>query len=202
MRGTVRAMAATGLLLVLAAGGVAGQTRVVLGVGGGALQPTKGANSFGGTESGQELKAKLGYHFQFMIGIAPNKSKVSFRVDAQYGGLHYGKLTSGVTPKDKIFAVNADIVLHPSNGGGVRPYILAGPTYGHFSYRNGLTGTAGADETTNGAGFNGGAGLNFGNGDKIWFFLEGRYIYTKEHKYIPITLGIRVNTGQPYTKGK
>ena len=202
MKGTVRAMAATGLLFVLAAGGVAGQTRVVLGLGGGALQPTKGNNSFGGIESGQELKAKLGYHFQFMVGVAPGTGKVSFRFDAQFGSVQYEKLTSGATPKDKIFAVNADVVFHPSTGGGVRPYLLAGPTYGHFSYRNGLTGTAGANQTTNGVGFNGGAGLNFGHGDKVWFFAEARYVYTKEHKYIPITVGVRINTGQSYAPRK
>jgi len=202
MRGTTRALAATGLLLALGSGVLAGQTRVILGVGGGALQPTKGANSFGGTEAGQELKAKLGYHFQLMVGVAPGNSLVSFRIDGQYGGLHYGKLISGVTPKDKIFAVNADLVVHPTKSGSVRPYILAGPTYGHFSYRNGLTGTAGADEVTNGAGFNAGAGLNIGTGKKLWFFGEARYVYTKEHKYIPITIGVRINTGQPYQPGK
>jgi hypothetical protein len=196
MRDTMRAIATTGLVSALVAGGLAAQTRVVLGVGGGALLPTKGDNSFGGTEAGQELKAKLGYHFQFMVGVAPGGSKVSFRFDAQYGAVNYQKLTSGVTPKDKIFAVNADLVFHPSTGGGVRPYLLAGPTYGHFSYRNGLTGTAGADATTSGVGFNGGAGLNFGHGDKVWFFAEARYVYTKEHKYVPITVGIRINTGQ------
>lgn len=194
MRGTLRAVAAAGILLLAGSTVVSGQTRVVLGVGGGAILPTKGDNSFG-----SDVKS-LGYHFQAIVGIAPGNGKVSFRFDGQYGSVNYEELTTGARPKDKLFVVNADVVLHPSGGGGVRPYLMAGPTYGHFNFRNGLTGTAGNDETTNNVGFNGGAGLNIGHGQKVWFFIESRFIYTKEHKYIPVTAGIRVNTGQAYKK--
>ena len=195
MRGTVRALAATGLLLVLAAGGAAGQTRVVLGVGGGAIFPNKSSFS----DATYKVES-LGYNMQLMFGVAPGNSKLSFRADGQYASVKYEPLTTGTVAKDKIFVVNADLVFHPSTSGGVRPYLLAGPSYGHFSFRSGLTGTASADETTNNVGFNGGAGLNLGMGEKVWFFLEGRYIYTKDHKYIPVTAGIRINTGQPYAK--
>ncbi|HEU5220369.1 MAG TPA: outer membrane beta-barrel protein [Gemmatimonadales bacterium] len=195
MRGTLRAVATTGLLLVLGTAGLAGQTRLVLGVGGGPIFPNKSSFS----DNTYKVKS-VGYHFQFMLGVAPGNGKLSFRVDGQYGSVKYEPLTTGTVAKDKIFAVNADLVFHPTTSGGVRPYLLAGPTYGHFSFRSGLTGTASADETTNNVGFNGGAGLNFGNSEKIWFFLESRYIYTKDHKYIPVTLGVRINTGQAYTK--
>lgn len=184
MRATGRAMAGTGLLLMLAAGGVAGQTRLVLGVGAGALLP--GKSSFGDNVN------SVGYHGQLMLGIAPPAGKISIRFDGQYGSVNYDEQTIGVRPKVKMLVLNADLVLHPSSGGSVRPYLLLGPTYGRFSYRSG-TGSVG-DETTNGVGVNGGAGLNLGNANKIWFFTEARYVYTKEHRYIPITIGIRINT--------
>lgn len=193
MRGTLRTAAAAGFLFVLGASAVVGQTRVVLGVGGGAILPSK--SSF----EPPPVKS-VGYHAQVMFGIAPSAGKVSARFDGQYASLNYEQQVSGARPKDKIFVVNADVVLHPGGNGAVRPYLMAGPTYGHFSFRNGLTGTAGNNVSTNNVGFNGGAGLNMGSGAKVWFFIESRYIYTKDHKYIPVTVGVRINTGQPYTR--
>jgi opacity protein-like surface antigen len=192
MRGTMRAMAATGLLLVLAAGGLAGQVRVILGAGGGVVVPTKSESSFG-----PDVKS-LGYHLQLMLGVGARNSMIGVRVDGQYGSVNYEKVGT-VTPKTKIFAVNGDLVLHPTNSGGVRPYLLAGPSYGHFSFRSGLTST---DETSNKVGFNAGAGLNFGQREKVWFFTEARYIYTKTHKYFPITVGVRINLSQAYQAAK
>ena len=192
MRGTLRALMTTGLLLGLGTAGLAGQTRLVLGAGGGVIVPTKGESSFG-----DDVKS-VGYHMQLMLGIAPGNGKVSVRFDGQYGSVNYEAGTGATTPKDKILAVNADLVFHPSNSGGVRPYLLAGPTYGHFSFRSGVSGIG--DVSTDNFGFNGGAGLNIGNSSKVWFFTEARYIYTKEHKYIPITVGVRINLSQPYAK--
>ncbi len=174
-----------GSLLVLATAGASGQTRVVLGLGGGVIFPTKG--SFG-----SDVKS-MGYHFQAMVGVAPGAGKVTFRLDGQYAGVNYEAGTSSVKPKDQIITVNADLVLHPTRAGSVRPYIMGGPTYGSFKYKSGVAG--GANETTNNAGFNAGAGLNIGGTGKVWFFLESRFIYTKDHKYIPVTVGIRINTG-------
>ena len=189
MRGTFRAMSTASLLTVAAAAGLVGQTRIIMGVGAGVIMPSK--SSF----EPPEVKS-LGYHAQLMVGIAPSAGKISVRFDGQYASLNYEEQTSGARPKEKILAVNADLVFHPSSSGSVRPYLLAGPTYGHFSYRAGLSGTG--DESTSNFGFNGGAGLNIGTANKVWFFTEARYIYTKDHKYIPITIGIRINTGQPY----
>jgi opacity protein-like surface antigen len=190
MRGTLRALATTGLLLVVGTAGLAGQTRVVLGLGGGAIVPTKGESSFG-----DDAKS-VGYHFQVMAGVAPGGGKISVRFDGQYGSVNYEESTSGARPKDKILAVNADLVFHPSSGGSIRPYLLAGPTFAHLSHRSGVTGVG--DVSDDKFGFNGGAGLNIGGTSKVWFFTEARYIYTKERKYIPITIGVRINTGQPY----
>jgi opacity protein-like surface antigen len=136
---------------------------------------------------------------QAMVGIAPANGIISVRFDGQYGSVKYENPTGQTkAPKDKIFALHGDLVLHPRVKGGVRPYILAGPSYGHFSFRASTTPLG--DESTSNFGFNGGAGLNLGTGDKVWFFLEGRYVYTKEHKYIPVTLGVRINTSQPFNK--
>jgi opacity protein-like surface antigen len=73
--------------------------------------------------------------------------------------VNYEAGTGATTPKDKILAVNADLVFHPSSSGGVRPYLLAGPTYGHFSFRSGVSGIG--DVSTNNFGFNGGAGPEY-----------------------------------------
>jgi opacity protein-like surface antigen len=192
MRGTLRAVMAAGLFLTVGAAGLSGQVRAVAGVGGGVIFPSK--SSF----EPPPVKS-LGYNIQLMLGIAPAKGKVSFRIDGQYASLNYEQGTGTAKPKDKILVGNADLVVHPTNGGSVRPYILAGPSYGHFSYR---TGTGIGDETTNNFGFNGGAGLNMGTGSKVWFFVESRYIYTKDHKYIPVTAGVRINLSQPYSPPK
>jgi opacity protein-like surface antigen len=189
MSATWRGTTAAGLLLIVAAAGVSAQTRVVLGVGGGAIIPSK--SSF----EPPEVKS-MGYHMQFMVGISPGGGKLSFRFDGQYASLNYEEQTSGARPKDKIFAVNADLVFHPSSGGSVRPYLLAGPTYGSFKFRSGLT--SDPDESTSNVGFNAGAGINLGGSSKLWFFAESRYIYTKDHKYIPVSIGVRINTGQPF----
>jgi hypothetical protein len=41
---------------------------------------------------------------------------------------------------------------------------------------------------------------NIGTGNKLWFFIESRFIYTKDHSFIPVTLGVRINTAQAYKK--
>lgn len=191
MRGMLRATAAVGLLLAFGAAGLQGQTAVVLGVGGGAIFPTKGDKSFG-----PDVKS-IGYHLQAIIGVQPGNSRITARVDGQYASVNYEPIGSD-TPKDKIFGVNGDIVVHAGNSdAAVRPYFLAGPSFYHFSYR---TGTGIGDETDSNLGFNGGAGLNIGTGKKLWFFVESRFIYTKNHSFIPVSVGVRINTAQPYKK--
>lgn len=190
MNRSLRAARITLVLLALGATGLSAQARLVLGVGGGVIFPTKG--SFG-----DDVKS-MGYHFQLMAGISPGAGKLAFRVDGQYGSVNYEEQTSGARPKDKILAVNGDLVFHPSRSGSIRPYLLAGPTWGHFSYSSGVTSVG--DETTSNFGFNGGIGLNMGGGEKTWFFAEFRYIHTEDHKYMPLTVGIRINTRQAYAK--
>jgi len=191
MRGILRAAAAAGLMIAFGVGGLHGQTSVVLGVGAGPIFPTKGDKSFG-----PDVKS-LGYHMQLMIGVMPAKGHISGRVDAQYASVNYEPIGSA-TPKDKDFGVNGDIVLHPGSGdGSVRPYFLAGPSFYHFSYRSGVTI---GDASQSNLGFNGGAGLNIGTGKKLWFFAESRFIYTKDHSFIPLTVGVRISTAQPYKK--
>jgi hypothetical protein len=181
-----RITATAALLLTLGAAGAQGQTTVVLGVGGGPIFPTKGENSFG-----SDVKS-AGYHGQVMVGFGQAGGKVSVRFDVQYGSVKYVPTTT-TKPKDNILAVNMDLVLHPSSSGAVRPYFMAGPTYGHFSYSSGAAGASYGDVTTNNFGFNAGVGLRLGSSDKVWFFTEGRYIYTKEHSYMPLTVGVRIN---------
>src|SRR3979490_315914 len=123
MRGTLRAATATGFLLVLGAGGLYAQVRVVLGVGGGVIIPRK--SSFGAPP----VKS-LGYNMQAMVGIAPAKGIVSFRLDGQYASINHTPATGTATPKDKMFIGSADLVVHPTKSGSVRPYILAGPSFG------------------------------------------------------------------------
>ena len=192
MRGILRG-AVAGLILCAGATGLQGQTAIYAGLSGGAIFPTKSASSFG-----PDVKS-LGYHAQLSLSVAKVGSKVAFRVDGQYGSVNYTKLPGGTTPKDKILTVNGDLVLIPMATGSARPFFMAGPTYGSFHYR---TGTSIGDANTSGAGFNAGAGLALGKpGRKALFIIESRFIYTKEHKYIPLGIGVRINLNQPRSAG-
>jgi len=195
MRGILRG-AVAGLILCAGATGLQGQTGIYAGVTGGVIFPSKGTSSFGSPNPNVK---SIGYHAQLSFTVAKQDSKVAFRVDGQYGSVNYEKGSSGNTPKTKILTVNGDIVLLPMPTGNARPFILAGPTYGSFHYR---TGTSIGDENTSGAGFNAGAGLALGKrGAKALFVIESRYIYTKDHKYIPVGVGVRINLKQPRASG-
>ncbi len=183
MKGILRSASGVGFLLALGAAGLEAQAHVVLGFGGGVIVPTKGEKSFG-----PDVKS-LGYNIEAILGVAPAKGRITFRVDGMYSAINF-KSTSSATPKDKLFGIDADVVLHPGTNGSVRPYLMAGPSYLHDSYRSGST-TGNA--TSSNIGFNGGAGLNFGPSDKVWFFLEGRFIHTKDHSFFPFSLGVRIN---------
>lgn len=192
MRWMARRAMTTALLAGLTAAPLGAQARVVLGVGGGLISPTKGDHSFGdGVKS-------FGYHVQAILGIAPGSGRATVRFDGQYGSVNYRKLNAAVQPKVRLFVVNADLVLHPRTTSGVRPYLMVGPTFGHFNYRSGVSSLE--DESATQPGFNGGVGLNIGRSERIWWFLEGRYVYTSDHQYLPLTGGVRISLRQPYTK--
>ncbi len=184
MKGILGAASAAGFLLALGAAGLEAQAHVVLGLGGGIIVPTKGDKSFG-----PDVKS-LGYNIEAIVGVAPAKGRVTFRVDGMYSAINFTS-TSSITPKDKLFGIDADVVVHPGGNGAVRPYLMAGPSYLHDSFSSGGT-TANA--TSSNIGFNGGGGLNFGRSDKVWWFLEGRFIYTTDHSFFPFSFGVRVNT--------
>jgi hypothetical protein len=200
MRGILRSAVAAGLLFTLGAVGVEAQVRIVLGVGGGTISPLSKSKWTVGT--GTAVKS-LGYGAQFMIGVAP-KGMVSVRADGQYASLNHEVAAGASTrAKDKLTGANLDLVLHPGKSdAGIRPYILAGPSVYHDSYRSANTPVG--DSTNTKVGFNGGAGLNLGKSDRVWFFLEARYVYTKifekTHSFVPVTAGIRISTHQAYTK--
>jgi hypothetical protein len=200
MRGILRSAVAAGLLFTLGAVGVEAQVRVVLGVGGGTISPLSKSKWTVG--SGSAVKS-LGYNGQFMVGVGPSKGMVSVRLDGQYASVNHEVQTGASTrAKDKLTGANLDLVLHPGQtGAAVRPYILAGPSVYHDSYRSG---TGLNDSTNTKVGFNGGAGLNFGKSDRVWFFLEARYVYAKifekAHSFVPVTAGVRISTRQAYAK--
>jgi opacity protein-like surface antigen len=201
MRGILRSAVAVGLLGILGATGVEAQARVILGVGGGTISPLSKSKWTVG--SGTAVKS-LGYNAQFMIGVAPAKGIFGVRLDGQYASLNHEVATAGNRPKDKLTGANLDLVLHAGqSGSAIRPYILAGPSVYHDSYR---TGTTVGDSSNTKFGFNGGAGLNFGKSDRVWFFLEARYVYAKifetSHSFVPVDFGVRISTHQAYSKGK
>ncbi|MGH7562631.1 MAG: outer membrane beta-barrel protein [Gemmatimonadales bacterium] len=195
MKGMFRSALVVGLVLLPGAAGA--QMRLVAGIGGGPTFPVKsGFNDQANTPT--DINS-LGYHLQAMLGFQP-AGRVGFRVDAQYGTIKYEEGVSGARPRHKIFAVNADLVFHPSRqDAGVRPYLLAGPGYYSFQFDDGQTGDIN-DADFNNVGVNGGAGLNLGRSDKVYFFIESRYIWTEDHRIIPVTVGIRINLSQPSTR--
>jgi len=201
MRGILRSAVAVGLLGLLGAVGAEAQVRVVLGAGGGTISPMSKSKWTVG--SGTAVKS-LGYGAQFMIGVQPSKGMVSVRLDGQYASVNHELATGASTrAKDKLSGANLDLVLHPGNAsGGIRPYILAGPSFYHDSHRS--VNTPAGDSTNTKLGFNGGAGLNLGKSDRVWFFLEARYVYAKifekTHSFVPVTAGVRISTHQAYAK--
>jgi hypothetical protein len=202
MRGILRSAVAVGLLGFLGAVGVEAQVRVVLGVGGGTISPLSKSKWTVG--SGTPVKS-LGYGAQFMFGVQPAKGRVSVRLDGQYASVNHELAGSGATTraKDKLTGGNLDLVLHLGMArSAIRPYILAGPSFYHDSYRS--VNTPAGDSTNSKVGFNGGAGLNLGRSERVWFFIEGRYVYTKifdkTHSLVPVMAGVRISTHQVYAK--
>ncbi|HEV8599061.1 MAG TPA: outer membrane beta-barrel protein [Gemmatimonadales bacterium] len=205
MKGILRAATASGFLLTFAALGLHAQARVVLGLGGGVVIPTK--SGFNAVENPELSVKSVGFGGQFMFGILPSPdSKVSIRFDLAYDNVHYESVAGRTKdPKMSIRNFNADIVFHAGGQGNVRPYILAGPTVISWDYRpNDPSGTG---KVKGSFGFNGGVGLNLGSPSKtLSFFIESRYIWTKsqaiaqgttagEEKgtgFIPIIVGIRI----------
>jgi hypothetical protein len=199
MRAILRGAVTAGAILALGATGVEAQVRVVLGVGAGTVSPLSKSN-WSAVGLGTDVKS-LGYNAQLMLGVQPVKGIWSVRLDGQYASLNH-EPTGSDHPKDKLIGGNLDLVVHPGqSSAAVRPYILAGPSLYHDSYRTATT-TNEASNTK--LGFNGGAGLALGKSDKVWFFVEARYVYTKlfdtSHGFIPVTAGVRINTHQAYVK--
>ena len=209
MKGILRAATVSGVLLTSAALGLQAQARLVLGLGGGVVIPTK--SGFNAVETPPLSVKSLGFGGEFIVGIVPKPdSKITIRLDLAYDNLHYKDVAGrDRAPKMSIRNINADLVVHPgSSSGMVRPYFMAGPTIVSWDYRTGETSsTAGGTGSVKGSiGFNGGAGLNIGTGKNFWFFIESRYIWTKaqaiakvtnagEEKgtgFIPIIIGFRV----------
>lgn len=209
MKAILRAATVTGLLVISAAlgGGLHAQAHVVLGLGGGVVIPMK--SGFEAVENPKLNVKSLGFGGELIVGIVPKPdSKVTIRLDAAYDNVHYEKTVATATksPKMSIRNLNVDVVLHPNEKGMVRPYVMAGGTLVSWDYRpNTPTGTG---KVKGSFGFNGGAGLNIGTGEHVWFFVESRFIWTKAQavaqganagtekgtSFIPIMAGIRIRT--------
>ena len=199
MGSILRSAVAAAVLVASSAAGVEAQTRLIVGVGGGTVSPlSKDKWQVG---SGTAVKS-IGYNAQLILGLQPPKGIWSIRLDGQYASLNHEAVAGNNASKDKLTGANLDFVVHPGQPGSVvRPYLLAGPSVYHDSYRSG---TSVGDSSNTKLGFNGGAGLALGKSDRVWFFLEARYIYTKifdtSHGLIPVTAGVRISTHQPYVK--
>ncbi len=184
MKLLARAALTAGAVAMLGTVEVSAQLRVVPGFGGGVIFPS----NFGDD-------ANTGYVFTGMVGFRKAASKIAFRVEGQYGSVKYDGLPGQTKPRDRIFNATGSLVFLPGNdAAAVRPYLLGGAGYYSFDYDDGQAGVA-ADVKTTGLGGHGGAGLLLGKGPRIVFFVEGRYVYTEDHRYIPVTAGVRINTG-------
>lgn len=207
MRGILRAATAAGLLLSSAAFGLQAQARVVIGLGGGLVIPMP-KSKFNSVES-PELNVKgLGFGGILYLGVVPKPgSKIDIRFDLSYDNIHFKNPgTRDRDPKMSIRNINMDLVFHVGGSGGVRPYIMAGPSIVSWDYRTGETSSsdpAGRGSVKGGFGFNAGAGIGFGSGSVFSFFAETRYVWTAKRAvtesgeqtgagFIPINIGVRI----------
>ena len=209
MKGILRAATASGILLSCAALGLQAQARVTVGLGGGVVLPMK--SGFRQVENPNIEPKSLGFGGELIIGIMPKAdSKVGFRVDFGYQNVHYDAPTTPTRDKDPKMSIrnaNLDLVLHPgSSSGKIRPYVMVGPSFVSWDYRPNVGTLTG--KVKGSFGFNGGVGINFGAGDKLGFFAESRFIWTKDQavaqgtnggtekgtSFVPIMVGIRIMT--------
>ena len=208
MKGILRAATASGILLSCAALGLQAQARVAVGLGGGVVLPMK--SGFRAVENPNLEPKSLGFGGELFIAVMPKAdSRVGFRVDFGYENVHYKEATPtrDKDPKMSIRNANLDLVLHPgSSSGKIRPYVMVGPSFVSWDYRPNGGGRTG--KVKGSIGFNGGVGLNFGAGERLGFFAESRFIWTKSQavaqgtaggtekgtSFVPIMVGIRILT--------
>lgn len=169
----------TGMLTLALVAPAQAQARGYVGFGGGLSIPT---GDFGDAY-------KMGWLGQVVAGITGPNGMLGGRIDGMYIRHSHDIVDGGSI---QLLGANGDLVLSPGSADAkIRPYLLGG--IGFFNVKP-EQGSTEFDSQTKFA-YNLGAGLRFGGGGRMSFFVEGRYlsISTEGNStgLIPIAIGVR-----------
>jgi opacity protein-like surface antigen len=179
MKRTLAGFLGTGMLSLALVAPAQAQARGYVGFGGGLSIPT---GDFG-------ENYKMGWLGQVIAGITGPNGMLGGRIDGMYIRHSLDAATEGSIA---MLGANGDLVVSPGNADAkIRPYLLGG--IGFFNVKPELGSTELPSDTK--FAFNLGAGLRFGGGGRMSFFVEGRYlsIQTEGNStgMIPIAIGVR-----------
>jgi opacity protein-like surface antigen len=179
MKRTLAGFLGTGLLTLVLVAPAQAQARGYVGFGGGLSIPT---GHFGDTH-------KMGWLGQVVAGITGPNGMLGGRIDGMY--IRHS-LDAGVEGSRQMLGANGDLVVSPGSADAkIRPYLLGG--IGFFNAKDELGTDEGEGETK--FAYNIGAGLRFGGGGRMSFFIEGRYLSISTEgdntNMIPIAIGLR-----------
>ena len=179
MKRTFAGFLGIGLLTLALAVPAQAQGRGYVGFGGGLSIPT---GDFGDAY-------KMGWLGQVVAGITGPSGKLGGRIDGMYIRHSVDATADGSTA---LLGANGDLVFSPGSADAkIRPYLLGG--IGFFNIKSELGSTEFPSETK--FAYNVGAGLRFGGGGRMSFFLEARYLNintdVESTGLIPIAIGLR-----------
>ncbi|HEX7023282.1 MAG TPA: outer membrane beta-barrel protein [Gemmatimonadales bacterium] len=131
---------------------------------------------------------KTGWNGQVVAGITGPNGRFGGRIDGLLSRHDWDGVADTHTT---LLGANADLVVAAgTESAKVRPYALGG--VGFFNVKS-KSGSVSSDGETKFA-FNVGAGLSLKAGERLSFYLEGRYINVQTDPsigFIPITVGLR-----------
>jgi opacity protein-like surface antigen len=175
MRRKLVGLAVTTLLIAAAARPAAAQARGYVGLGGGVNIPVGDFKNFN----------KTGWLGELIAGVTGKSGVLGGRIDGMY--LH--NTFKGGGGATKLFGANADVVWTPGKRPAkMHPYLLGG--IGFFNVKN--------DDVANSEtkfAWNAGAGLQVHTGNRMDFFVEGRFLTISTTgnsiHMIPLAIGLR-----------
>ena len=179
MKRTLAGFLGTGILSLALVAPAQAQARGYVGFGGGVSIPT------GNFADGY----KTGWLGQVIAGITSPSGMLGGRIDGMYVRHSFDSSVDGST---QMLGANGDLVVSPGSADAkIRPYLLGG--IGFFNVKSEVGSVEGEGETK--FAFNVGAGLRFGAGSRMSFFVEGRYVNVQTELnstgFIPIAVGLR-----------
>jgi opacity protein-like surface antigen len=179
MKRTLAGFLGTGMLTLALVAPAQAQARGYVGFGGGLAIPM---GSFGDAY-------KMGWLGQVIAGITGPNGMLGGRIDGMYIRHSFEGTVDGST---QMLGANGDLVVSPGSADAkIRPYLLGG--IGFFNVKDEVGSVEGEGDTK--FAYNIGAGLRFGAGSRMSFFVEGRYLNINtegdSRGLIPIAIGVR-----------